>query len=77
MSESRSHIMVLTCIRDRATGEVIYQESEKIAGVVTFRSRALLTAMGLRHLAIAISHQTPIDVARVLNEHADFLEGIS
>jgi hypothetical protein len=77
MSESRSPIMVLTCIRDRATGEVIYQESEKIAGVVTFRSRALLTAMGLRHLAIAISYQTPIDVARVLNEHADFLEGIA
>jgi hypothetical protein len=69
--------MVLTCIRDRATGQVIYQESEEIAGVITFRSRAILTAMGLRHLAIAIGQQTPIDVARVLNEHADFLEGTS
>jgi hypothetical protein len=77
MSESKSHVMVLTCIRDRATGQVVYQESETIAGVITFRSRALLTAMGLRHLAIALGHQTPMDVARVLNEHADFLEGIS
>ena len=75
MSESRNNIMVVTCIRDRATGQSVYQESDKIAGIITFRNRAILTAMGLRNLAAAMNDQVPIDVARVLNEHADFLEG--
>jgi hypothetical protein len=60
--------MVVTCIRNRATGQLVYHESEALTGIVTFRSRAILTAMGLRNLAVAMNEQTPIDVVRVLNE---------